>query len=123
MENATKALLIAAGVLITIVIVSIGILLIQNASNTSEDAKNVANAIDKATGNASSDAIGSLKQTIISKDKFNEFMNKNITLNYGNVTNFLKEVDKQNNILRDQIIVERICLYRYKSKIKKIYRK
>lgn len=75
MENATKALLIAASVLIVIVLIAVGVLLIGNASDTSDQAKQVGNSIGLAAGNASSDAIGGLKSTIISKKKFNSFIN------------------------------------------------
>ena len=64
MENATKALLIAAAVLIAIVLVALGVNLLGAAGDSSGDAENVANAIQQSTTNAAGDAvnvIGNLK--------------------------------------------------------------
>ena len=52
MENASKALIIAAAVLITIILVSLGMLLISNVSGQSEEAKKVGDAISSAMGEA-----------------------------------------------------------------------
>lgn len=53
MENATKALLIAAAVLIAIVLIALGVNLLNAGGNTSTQAENVANvignSIDKTT--------------------------------------------------------------------------
>lgn len=58
MENATKALLIAAAVLIAIVLIALGVNLLNAGSDTSKQAGNVANAIgnsiDKSTGKVTS---------------------------------------------------------------------
>ena len=50
MENATKALLIAAAVLIAIVLIALGVNLLNAGSDTSADAENVAQQIDTAIG-------------------------------------------------------------------------
>ncbi len=47
MENATKALLIAAAVLIVIVIIALGVRLLNTASDTSGQADEVSNQIDQ----------------------------------------------------------------------------
>ena len=53
MENATKALLIAAAVLIAIVLIALGVNLLNAGGDTSTQAENVANvignSIDKTT--------------------------------------------------------------------------
>ena len=46
MENATKALLIAAAVLIAIVLIALGVNLLNAGSDTSDQAKTVSNSID-----------------------------------------------------------------------------
>lgn len=66
MENATKALLIAAAVLIAIVLVALGVNLLNSAGDTSGDASNVSNAIQGSTGNAANsivETIGGLDVT------------------------------------------------------------
>jgi len=45
MENATKALLIAAAVLIAIVLIALGVNLLNSGNDTSGQAENVANQI------------------------------------------------------------------------------
>lgn len=71
MENVTKALLIAAGILIVIVIVTIGILIIKNVSNTSNNADKVGEEISNATNKSSIEVLGGLKGIVISKERFN----------------------------------------------------
>lgn len=56
MENATKALLIAASVLIVIVLIALGVGLLNSTNNTSDQAKNASNLL----GNSSSEAIDSV---------------------------------------------------------------
>ena len=46
MENATKALLIAAAVLIAIVLIALGVNLLSAGSDTSDQAQQVSNSID-----------------------------------------------------------------------------
>lgn len=60
MENATKALLIAAAVLIAIVLVALGVNLLSSAGDTSGDAENVANALQGSVTNASNDVVSSI---------------------------------------------------------------
>lgn len=50
MENATKALLIAAAVLIAIVLIALGVRLLNASGDTSGQAQNVANSISNSTG-------------------------------------------------------------------------
>lgn len=81
MENATKALLIAASVLVVIVIIALGIKLLNSSSNTSENAKNVGESISKQTEIAVasiSDSNG-LKEVLNAKtsNEFNNFFTKN----------------------------------------------
>ena len=62
MENATKALLIAAAVLVVIVIIALGVRLLNTASDTSSNAKEVSNqisnAIDAQTGKITTELSG-----------------------------------------------------------------
>ena len=60
MENATKALLIAAAVLIAIVLVALGVNLLNSAGDTSDEAAKVANQLDKTTGNAANGIVSDL---------------------------------------------------------------
>lgn len=48
MENATKALLIAAAVLIAIVLIALGVRLLSSASDSSSQAGNVSNQLNQA---------------------------------------------------------------------------
>lgn len=57
MENATKALLIAATILIAIVLIALGVLLVKNVNNSSEQAEKVSNSLSNATNNAMKDII------------------------------------------------------------------
>lgn len=61
MENATKALLIAAAVLIAIVLIALGVNLLNAAGDTSGDAENVAGAIQDSSKNAAGSVTGTLK--------------------------------------------------------------
>ena len=70
MENATKALIIAAAVLISIVIVALGVLLISNVSDSSGEAQKVGNSLSIAIGNA---AGGFLGGKTISKEEAETF--------------------------------------------------
>lgn len=58
MENATKALIISAAVLIAIVIIALGILLLKGISNTSKQSEDVGKTISEATNNASKKIMG-----------------------------------------------------------------
>ncbi len=98
MENATKALLIAASILIVIVLIAVGVLLIKNTSSTNEDAKKVGNSISIASGNAASDALGSIKGTIISKKKFNSFFTDMQNKGIRQVLNNEQDVELCNQI-------------------------
>lgn len=60
MENATKALLIAAAVLIAIVLIALGVRLLGTANDTSDQAGNVSNAI----GNSTNDAVGDVTNAL-----------------------------------------------------------
>lgn len=60
MENATKALLIAAAVLIAIVLVALGVNLLNSAGDVSDDAANVSNALQQSTGNAANGVVGDI---------------------------------------------------------------
>ena len=52
MENATKALLIAASILIVIILVAIGVRLLNSTKNTADQAKNVSNSLDNTSQKA-----------------------------------------------------------------------
>ena len=60
MENATKALLIAAAVLIAIVLVALGVKLLSSAGDTSGEASNVSNALKGSTTNAANGVVDGL---------------------------------------------------------------
>lgn len=60
MENATKALLIAAAVLIAIVLIALGVRLLNAAGDTSGDAENVSSQLKNSTGKASNDLVNSI---------------------------------------------------------------
>lgn len=57
MENATKALLIAAAVLIAIVLVAIGVKLLNSAGDTSGEAANVSGALKNSISNSSDSTV------------------------------------------------------------------
>lgn len=52
MENATKALLISAAVLIAIVLIALGVRLLNASGDSSNQAANVSNQLNNATGDA-----------------------------------------------------------------------
>lgn len=60
MENATKALLIAAAVLIAIVLVALGVNLLNSAGDVSGDAEKVSNALQESTGNATNSLVSDI---------------------------------------------------------------
>lgn len=61
MENATKALIIAAAVLIAIILVAIGVNLLGATGDTTGQAGNVANQIENTTGTQANKVIDALK--------------------------------------------------------------
>ena len=52
MENATKALLIAAAVLVTIVLIGLGIRVVGTVGDSSKHTKEVSESIDETTNKA-----------------------------------------------------------------------
>lgn len=60
MENATKALLIAAAVLIAIVLVALGVKLLNSAGDTSGEAEKVSNKLQNSTGTAANGVVDGL---------------------------------------------------------------
>ena len=60
MENATKALLIAAAVLIAIVLVALGVNLLSSSGDASNEAGKVANQLQTSTGTEANDVVNSL---------------------------------------------------------------
>ena len=102
MENGSKALLIVASILIVIILISAGVLLIRNISETNNQSKEVKNSISASTGEATSDVIGGLKAVVISKEKFNAFVNN---WSYTKSSDVKKAISKNNGILSNQIEV------------------
>ena len=66
MENATKALLIAAAVLIAIVLVALGVRLLNASGDTSDQADKVANQLSQSTGTAANGVINNIGDLDIS---------------------------------------------------------
>ena len=62
MENATKALLIAAAVLIAIVLIALGVNLLNSSGDAADQANQVSSALNTSTGAAIDDLTGSLTQ-------------------------------------------------------------
>lgn len=60
MENATKALLIAAAVLIAIVLIALGVRLLNSAGDSSSQAENVSNQISTTTNQAAGTATNAI---------------------------------------------------------------
>ena len=111
MENATKALLIAAAVLIAIVLIATGVLLIKNASGTSKQANETGKLLSNATDKASVDVSGGLKGLVISKTKFNEILDKfdpehSDSYQNSKMPGIILDLTTRNNLLKDQIKIE-----------------
>lgn len=68
MENATKALLIAAAVLIAIVLIALGVRLLGSSNDASGQAKNTAGAISNSTNSAVEDVTGALRNLPITSN-------------------------------------------------------
>lgn len=62
MENATKALLIAAAVLIAIVLIALGVNLLNSSGDAAEQAGQVSDALNTSTEAAIEDITGALEQ-------------------------------------------------------------
>ena len=62
MENATKALLIAAAVLIAIVLIALGVNLLNSSGNAADQAGDVSEELNSTTDQAIQDIQGSLSQ-------------------------------------------------------------
>lgn len=61
MENATKALIIAASVLIAIVLVAVGVNLLKATGDVSGDAEKVSNQLENTTGNKANNVVSVLE--------------------------------------------------------------
>ena len=73
MENATKALLIAAAILIVILLIAFGMRIFNSTSDTSEQAQAIGKGISEQTGQASLSAIASISgMSNISDDEVKE---------------------------------------------------
>ena len=70
MENASKALLIAAAVLIVLVLISVAVYLISNTSSTTDSAGQVSNQLESTTAQGA--------------EKINQTMTGTNFFNYGN---------------------------------------
>lgn len=91
MENTTKALLIAASVLIVIVLIATGVLIIKNVKNTKEDIDKTGNSLTFATDSAVRD----VQKNYITKEEFNKFVDYFKQENRSS-NEFLNIVSKQN---------------------------
>lgn len=109
MENTTKALLIAASVLIVIVLIATGVLIIKNVKNTKEDIDKTGNSLTFATDSAVRD----VQKNYITKEEFNKFVDYFKQENRSS-NEFLNIVSKQNAKIRNQI---KITGYVYTGKI------
>lgn len=99
MENATKALLIAAAVLVAIVLIALGIVLINNAADTSKQADETG----KIISNATDEAIRKFQKIYISKEEFNDFIN-DFKTKYKSSGEFINRIQNdQNSKIRNQI--------------------
>ena len=96
MENATKALLIAAAVLIVIVIIALGVRLLGSVGDTSSQAQTASQEIS----NASNKAIDNLQVSLNNDKVFNllsEYIDKTKTgVSKSKVLTLLKEIEKYN---------------------------
>lgn len=63
MENASKALLIAAGLLIVILLVAFGMSIFRSTGDTSADAEKVGTAITEQSGTAATGAVTAITGT------------------------------------------------------------
>ena len=102
MENATKALLIAAAVLIVIVLVALGIKLLGTTGNTDESAKIAGNSIGQQTHDLSSDIQVDLIDTSKMSDlEFSKFIYNNYAYEkVGEVSG--KQVLKMCKLIREK---------------------
>lgn len=82
MENATKALLISAAVLIVIVIIALGVSLLKSVSNTTIQSQSIGEIIGNATNNASRVFKGKLLQveTIKNMSSYGDYYGLNEVL-------------------------------------------
>ncbi len=98
MENTTKALLIAASVLIAIALIATGVLIIKNVKNTKEDIDKTGNSLTLATDSAVRD----VQKNYITKEEFNKFVDYFKQENRSS-KEFLNILSKQNAKIRNQI--------------------
>lgn len=110
MENATKALLVAAVALITIVLISIGVLLIKNVSGIKKQTEQVSETLGSETGEAATDAIGVLGRTTITKEEFNDFAEKIGSQDFY-TEDFLNAIRDNDNRFKNQIEFEGYVFY------------
>ena len=108
MENATKALLIAAAVLIAIVIVALGVNLLSSTGNTTQKSEQVGEELKDAIGTVTSDLEDDLKFDLKrlydklgkrypgSIDKFSKQLERVYLCKYeGNVNQYTSEMEYQ----------------------------
>lgn len=61
MENATKALIIAAAVLIAIVLISIGVSILSSSGNATQEVNQTAAQMENSTGDAKNAAVDTMQ--------------------------------------------------------------
>ena len=107
MENATKALLIAAAVLIAIVLVALGVNLLSGVGDTTDQAEQVGSAIGEGIGSASDKVTSSLMGTMTATEAkaflqgqngWSEALLNNLETDYGNYTFRVYENDNNENV-------------------------
>lgn len=112
MENATKALLIAAATLIAIVIIAMGVLIIRNTSNTIKQSDEVGKSISSSIGNAIGSISGkkyTTKQDLI-RTLFQISDNYHINNNINN--NLYRVLMNENTKVRDKL-EEKTYIYNF----------
>ena len=110
MENATKALLIAASVLIVIVLIALGVKLLGSTEETAESAKIVGNSIGEQTQDLSSSIVIDLTDVSSMTDLefsifiYNNFFYENVgEINGKKVLKMCELIRKKYGNLRDNI--------------------
>lgn len=113
MESATKALLIAATVLIAILIIALGVVLIKNASNTTKQADEVGNSLGKtANSNIQSILLYNIESC------YGKYTDKNKIVNaYKTITENVKKYNELNEKQEISIDIDAIADYRTKDSI------
>ena len=97
MENASKALIIAGAILISILLISVGLLIFKSSKGTTDQALTTGNALETAAQSATDKAFGSISLTPEQQAFYNNYKDyEGENISYPIICNLVNDVISNN---------------------------